>query len=89
MTTSPLITIYVKHSKGCNTRDEFARRCDCRKWLRWIRDSQRFQVKANMRSWAEAEQVKRQHEDQLTGRTSPVTQPDRFLKGTPRRTKPT
>jgi len=77
MATTPLITIYVRHSKGCKYEaDEFARRCDCRKWLRWTQDGQRFRVKANTRSWAEAEQVKRQQEDQLTGRNSPLTQND-------------
>jgi site-specific recombinase XerD len=69
MTTTPLITIYVRHSKGCKyENDEFAKRCECRKWLRWTQDGTRHRVKANTRSWAEAEQVKRDLEDQLSGR---------------------
>lgn len=69
MTTTPLITIYVRHSKGCKYEgDEFARRCDCRKWLRWTLDGKQNRVKANTRSWTEAEQVKRDLEDQITGK---------------------
>ncbi|WP_433971960.1 tyrosine-type recombinase/integrase [Tunturiibacter lichenicola] len=70
MTTTPTITIYVRHSAGCKYEgDEFAKRCDCRKWLRWTQHGTRHRLKANTRSWAEAEQVKRDLEDQLTGKT--------------------
>jgi integrase/recombinase XerD len=70
---TPLITIYVRHSAGCKYEgDEFARRCDCRKWLRWTQHGTRQRRKANTRSWAEAEQVKRNIEDQLTGRVTPT-----------------
>jgi integrase/recombinase XerD len=71
MTTTPTITIFVRHSKGCRyAGDEFAKRCDCRKWLRWTASGEPRQRRpANTRSWAEAEQVKRDIEDQLTGRT--------------------
>ena len=75
MSTTPMITIYVRHSVGCKYEsDELAKRCDCRKWLRWSQDGTRHRVKANTRSWAEAEQVKRDLEDQLTGRA--VVSPD-------------
>ena len=78
MTPTPLITIYVRHSTGCKYEgNEFARRCDCRKWLRWTQDGTRHRRKADTRSWAEAEQVKRDIEDQLTGRADEsVTQND-------------
>jgi hypothetical protein len=71
MTTTPTITIFVRHSKGCKyAGDEFAKRCDCRKWLRWTATGEPRQRRpANTRSWAEAEQVRRDIEDQLTGRT--------------------
>jgi integrase/recombinase XerD len=71
MTTTPTITIFVRHSKGCKyAGDEFAKRCDCRKWLRWTATGEPRQRRpANTRSWAEAEQVKRDIEDQLSGRT--------------------
>jgi integrase/recombinase XerD len=66
----PLITIYVRHSVGCNYEgNEFAKRCACRKWLRWTPSGgARQRRKADTRSWAEAEQVKRDLEDQLTGK---------------------
>ena len=71
MTTTPTITIYVRHSAGCKYEgDEFAKRCDCRKWLRWTQDGTRQRRKADTRSWAEAERVKRDTEDELTGKAS-------------------
>jgi integrase/recombinase XerD len=68
----PTITIYVRHSAGCkHAGDEFARRCDCRKWLRWSpKGEARKRKPANTRSWAEAELVKRDLEDQLSGRAA-------------------
>jgi integrase/recombinase XerD len=70
MTTTPLIVIFVRHSAGCKYEgNELARRCDCRKWLRWTKDGVRQRIKADTRSWAEAEKVKRDIEDQLTGKT--------------------
>ena len=71
MTTTPTMTIFVRHSKGCkDAGDEFAKRCDCRKWVRWTATGEARQRRpANTRSWAEAEQVKRDIEDQLTGKT--------------------
>jgi len=69
MTTTPTITIYVRHSAGCKYEgNEFSKRCDCRKWLRWTKDGVRQRVKADTRSWDEAERVKRELEDQLTGK---------------------
>lgn len=77
MTTTPLVTIYVRHSKSCKYGgDEFAKRCNCRKWLRWTQDGKRHRVMGNTRSWAEAEQAKRDKEDQLTGRPTFVSQND-------------
>jgi hypothetical protein len=68
VTPAPLITIYVRHSAGCKYEgDEFAKRCDCRKWLRWTQHGTRHRRKADTRSWAEAEQVRRDIEDQLPG----------------------
>lgn len=63
------MTIYVRHSAGCKyADDEFAKRCNCRKWLRWTQDGNRQRVPAKTRSWAEAEQVRREIEDQLSGK---------------------
>jgi site-specific recombinase XerD len=69
---TPTVTIYVRHSAGCKySSDEFAKRCECRKWLRWTpKGSPRQRRPAETRSWAEAEQVKRDLEDHLSGRTA-------------------
>lgn len=71
-TPAPLITIYVRHSAGCRYEgNEFAKKCDCRKWLRWTpKGSPRQRRPAQTRSWAEAEQVKRDLEDQLSGKAA-------------------
>src|ERR1039458_3554542 len=70
MGTAPLIAIFVRHSADCKYKgDEFARRCSCRKHLRWTLNGTQQRRTAGTRSWAEAEQVKRAIEDQLAGRT--------------------
>jgi integrase/recombinase XerD len=68
--SSPIVTIFVRHSTGCKyAGDESAKRCDCRKHLRWFANGQQQRQSAGTRSWAEAEQVKRNLEDQLAGHT--------------------
>src|SRR4051794_30357428 len=70
MSTSPVITIFVRHSVDCKyAGDEFAKRCDCRKHFRWTQHGTQYRQKAGTRSWAEAEENKRRLEDQLAGRT--------------------
>lgn len=77
---STVITIYVRHSADCKyVGDEFARRCDCRKHLRWTQAGKRHRRKAGTRSWAEAEKVKREIEDQLSGRTPSPTAKGRAI----------
>ena len=73
---APTITIFVRHSKDCkNAGDEFAKRCNCVKWLRWTpKGGKRQRISTETRSWAGAEQRKREIEDQLSGRS--VTQID-------------
>ncbi len=81
MSTTPLITIYVRHSAGCKYEgNELARRCDCRKWLRWTQHGTRQRRKANTRSWAEAERVKRELEDQLAGRVVETDETGRDIR---------
>src|SRR5690349_12571845 len=73
MSTTPLITIFVRHAAGCKyAGEEFCKRCDCRKHLRWTQDGKQYRRKAGTRSWAEAEEQKRRLEDQLAGRTPRV-----------------
>ena len=73
--STPVITIFVRHSlidgKPCKyAGDEFARRCKCRKHLRWTQNGKQVRRMAGTRSWEEAETVKRDIENQLAGRTS-------------------
>lgn len=69
MSGAPVITIFVRHTPGCKwTGEEFAKGCRCRKHFRWSQDGQQFRRKAETRSWAEAEELKRRLEDQLAGR---------------------
>jgi site-specific recombinase XerD len=73
---TPVITIFVRHSEGCRyAGDEFSRRCDCRKHFRWTQNGKQYRRKVGTRSWEEAEEVKRQLQDQLAGRT-PETRPE-------------
>lgn len=68
--STPVITVFVRHSDGCKyAGDEFSRRCNCRKHFRWTRNGVQHRRKAGTRSWEEAEDIKRQLQDQLAGRT--------------------
>jgi integrase/recombinase XerD len=67
---TPLITVFVRHSAGCKyAGDEFTKRCQCKKHLRWTQNGEQFRRKTGSRSWAGAEDKKRELEAQLTGRT--------------------
>jgi integrase/recombinase XerD len=66
---APLITIFVRHSDGCKyAGDEFCKRCNCRKHLRWTQNGVQYRRTAGTRSWERAEEQKRRLEDQLAGR---------------------
>jgi len=70
MSTAPIVTIFVRHSADCKYGgDEFWKRCNCRKHLRWTQNGKQYRRKAGTRSWEEAERKKRELEDQLVGRT--------------------
>ena len=78
----PVITIFVRHSADCKYRgDEFCKRCNCRKHLRWTHNGVQYRRKAGTRSWAEAEDKKRELEDQLFGRV-PEVKPDQEQRDT-------
>lgn len=73
MGTTPLITIFVRHSADCKYKgDEFCKRCNCRKHFRWSFAGKQHRRKAGTRSWQEAEEVKRRLEAQLRGDPAPV-----------------
>jgi len=70
---APIVTIFVRHSADCKyAGDEFCKRCNCRKHLRWTQNGKQHRRKAGTRSWAGAEEAKRRLEDHLAGRV-PVT----------------
>lgn len=70
---TPLVTIFVRHSPSCKyVGDEFCKRCNCRKHLRWSKDGKQYRKAAGTRSWTEAEEQKRRLEDHFAGR-SPTT----------------
>jgi integrase/recombinase XerD len=72
--STPLITIFVRHSPGCKyAGDEFCKRCNCRKHLRWSLNGKQYRKKAGSRSWAGAEDAKRNLEAQLSGK-APATE---------------
>ena len=69
MVSTPVITIFVRHTEGCKyAGEEFSRRCNCKKHLRWTQEGTQHRRATGARSWAEAEEVKRRVEDQLSGR---------------------
>src|ERR1035441_410344 len=73
---APLITVFVRHSKLCPyVGDEFCKRCKCRKHLRWSQNGKQYRMKTGARSWAGAEEKKRELEAQLSGRV-PETSPE-------------
>jgi site-specific recombinase XerD len=75
--STPVITIFVRHSDGCKyAGDEFSRRCQCRKHFRWTQNGKQYRRKAGTRSWEEAEEIKRQLQDQLAGRIAEPRQED-------------
>ena len=76
MSTPPVITIFVRHSGDCKYRgDEFTKRCNCKKHLRYTIHGKQIRKKTGCRSWAAAEDKKWELESQLTGRT-PEVQPE-------------
>ena len=65
---APIVTIFVRHKPGCRyAGEEFCKSCKCRKHLRWSQDGKQYRKQAGTRSWAEAEEKKRDLEHQLIG----------------------
>jgi integrase/recombinase XerD len=65
MNPVPIITIVVRHSTKNGkpwkyAGDEFSRRCDCRKHLRWTHNGTQYRKQAGTQSRSEAEEVKRE-----------------------------
>jgi site-specific recombinase XerD len=58
----PVITVFVRHRSACPHRDEFYKRCDCWKHLRWSFSGKQYRKAAKSRTWAGAERAKREIE---------------------------
>ena len=75
--SAPIITIFVRHSLGCpHTGDEFYKRCDCWKHLRWSHGGKQHRRATKEKTWAGAERVKREIELSYDAIGKPV-EPDR------------
>ena len=75
--SAPIITIFVRHSLDCqHTGDEFYKRCDCWKHLRWSHGGKQHRRATKERTWAGAERVKREIELSYEAVGKPV-EPDR------------
>ncbi len=69
MSTAPVITIFVRHNADCKyAGDEFCKRCNCRKHLRYTLNGVQVRQKANTRSWSGAEEAKSRLQYQLSGK---------------------
>lgn len=77
---APLITIFVRHSEDCKyAGDEFCKRCNCRKHLRWSQNGKQYRRKTGSRSWTGAEEAKRRLEEKLSGKPPTKTVAKRLL----------
>ena len=70
----PIITIFVRHATSCKYRgDEFYKSCHCQNICAGAAaEEEQHRKTAGTRSWAAAEDKKRELEDQLSGRTPEV-----------------
>ena len=71
---APLITIFVRHSAGLQVSPgmNLASGANCKKHLRWSQNGKQHRLKTGSRSWAGAEEKKRELEAQLTGQHTPA-----------------
>jgi integrase/recombinase XerD len=58
----PIVTIFVRHSPDCPHHDEFYKRCQCWKHLRWSHGGRQHRKAAKTKSWAGAERAKKEIE---------------------------
>jgi site-specific recombinase XerD len=75
--SAPIITIFVRHSLDCpHTGNEFYKRCDCWKHLRWSHAGKQNRRATKEKTWAGAERIKREIELSYEAVGKPV-EPDR------------
>lgn len=59
----PVITIFVRHSSDCPHRgDEFYKRCNCWKHLRWSYAGKQHRRASKFKTWAGAERARKERE---------------------------
>ena len=58
----PVVTIFVRHSSNCPHRDEFFKRCNCWKHLRWSHNGKQYRKATRSKTWAGAERAKKEIE---------------------------
>ena len=62
----PVVTVFVRHAGGCHLEGKnFARGCDCPKWLRFSLNGSQRRENAQTRSWAVAEEKRAEKQRQL------------------------
>lgn len=81
----PVVTIFVRHAGGCHLEGKnFARGCDCPKWLRFSLGGKQHRENAQTRSWGVAEEKLAEKQRQLDNSKAAVasTEPstDRTIK---------
>lgn len=77
MKRETVVTIYVRHQGGCKLEGKnFARGCDCPKWLRYSLDGRQYRVSSGTRSWDKAEAIRKETEESLRqgGTPAPVAE---------------
>lgn len=63
MNSLPVITIFVRHSANCPYKeDPTYKRCSCKKHLRWFQNGKQHVKPTKQRTWAAAEDARRQLE---------------------------
>lgn len=68
----PIATIFVRHSRTCPHKDEFFKRCNCWKHLRWSHGGKQYRKAAASKTWAGAERAKRLIELQYENAGQPI-----------------
>ena len=67
-----VVTIFVRHSATCKYKgEEFRRRCNCRKHLRWTAGGVQYRRSAKARTWVEAERQKQYLIEQMSAGNAP------------------
>ena len=73
MKRETVVTIFVRHQGGCRLEGKnFARGCECPKWLRWSVDGKQYRQTTGTRSWERAEEIRKETEKELRAGREPL-----------------